>query len=596
MSPERYTPQYLLTQAPRLFQVARETDSFDDLRPRLRQVVHEKRDHALAHYDRVGRGLAIRIQDCDRVLDGMLRRRSERLADFSLTRALRDLARGRPRPDLKPAFYADLLHLLWGLGGRVRFESPADEVMAPSERSGREAAIERSAQLDRLWGRMAEGLRRHPSGLEPESIARRRARRERVRRALGASAEEWRDWRWHVRRVVRSARQMSMLTRLTEKERAGVEAANELGMPFGVTPYYASLMDDEPSTRDRAVRAQVLPPADYARELARKRRDDLAKLDFMREEDTSPIDLITRRYPGICILKPFNTCPQICVYCQRNWEIDDVMAPQALAPRAKLDAALAWIARHPAVREVLLTGGDPLVMGDARLQHIVGRLAAIPSVERIRIGTRTPITMPMRITPELAAMLGRHHEPGRREIAVVTHAQHAYEITPETITAVSRLRGQGIGVYNQMVFTFFNSRRFEAAALRRVLRLAGIDPYYTFNMKGKDEMADFRVPVARLLQEQQEEARLLPGLARTDEPVYNVPGLGKHYLRARQNRDLLAILPDGARVYEFHPWEKNITRGIRTYVGRDVPILEYLDNLARMGEDPDRYGSVWYYF
>lgn len=97
------------------------------------------------------------------------------------------------------------------------------------------------------------------------------------------------------------------------------------------------------------------------------------------------------------------------------------------------------------------------------------------------------------------------------------------------------------------------------------------------------------------MQEQQEEARLLPGLCRTDEAVYNVPGLGKNHLRALQHRDLISILPDGRRVYEFHPWEKKIGER-QGYVGTDVSILEYLERLAASGEDPADYASIWYYF
>jgi lysine 2,3-aminomutase len=129
-----------------------------------------------------------------------------------------------------------------------------------------------------------------------------------------------------------------------------------------------------------------------------------------------------------------------------------------------------------------------------------------------------------------------------------------------------------------------------------MLRKAGIDPYYIFNMKGKDEMRAYRVPIARLLQEQKEEARLLPGMSRTDEAVFNVPGQGKNYLRARQHRNLLSILPNGSRVYEFHPWEKNITTTIEPYVGTDVPILEYLSRLEGIGEEASDYQTIWYYF
>ena len=202
----------------------------------------------------------------------------------------------------------------------------------------------------------------------------------------------------------------------------------------------------------------------------------------------------------------------------------------------------------------------------------------------------------MRITDNLVDILARHRAPGRRQIAVVTHAQHSYEITPDTAAAVERMRQKGIPVYNQMVYTFFTSRRFEAAHLRRTLSRIGIDPYYEFNTKGKEETADFRVPIARLLQEQKEEARLLPGLTRTDEAVYNVPGLGKNYLRADLHRDLISILPDGSRLYEFHPWEKNISDASKTHLSEDVPILDYLIKLDAIDENVHDYGTIWYYY
>jgi len=202
----------------------------------------------------------------------------------------------------------------------------------------------------------------------------------------------------------------------------------------------------------------------------------------------------------------------------------------------------------------------------------------------------------MRITDSLAGILARYREPGRRQIAVVTHAQHSYEITPDTMAAVDRLKKQGISVYNQLVYTFFTSRRFEAAFLRRTLTKIGVDPYYSFNTKGKEETTEYRVPIARLLQEQKEEARMLPGLSRTDEAVYNVPGLGKNYLRANSHRDLISILPDGSRLYEFHPWEKNISNAAKTHLSEDVPILDYLYKLDAIGENVNDYDTIWYYY
>jgi len=125
--------------------------------------------------------------------------------------------------------------------------------------------------------------------------------------------------------------------------------------------------------------------------------------------------------------------------------------------------------------------------------------------------------------------------------------------------------------------------------------LIGVDPYYTFNIKGKEETRRYMVPIARILQERKEEARLLPGLDRTDEPVFNVPKLGKNHLRSWQDHRLVMILPDGSRVYEFHPWEKNI-KPIPPYNYVDVPIYDYLEELAARGENIRDYRTIWFYY
>jgi lysine 2,3-aminomutase len=355
-------------------------------------------------------------------------------------------------------------------------------------------------------------------------------------------------------------------------------------------------MDKKPKQKDdHAVRAQVIPPIAYARFFAEHRAERGMVMDFMGEHDTSPVDLITRRYPEILIIKPYNSCSQICVYCQRNWEIEGVMDPKAVYAQSEIDRALDFVSEHKSIRDVLITGGDPLVLSDQKLKKILDRIKEMDHVLRIRIGSRMPVVLPQRFTNKLCSLLASYVEVGRREVCLVTHFEHAYEVTPEAGQAVSRLRREGIAVYNQQVFTFENSRRYETAALRRALRKIGVDPYYTFITKGKEETDHYRVPLARILQERKEEARLFPGLDRTDEPVFNVPRLGKNHLRSWQDHRLIMILPDGRRVYEFHPWEKFITP-MPPYNYVDVSIYSYLERLRDIGEDPAEYKSIWYYY
>ena len=595
--PARYTPEYLRSLIPEIFALARRSRSVDGFRRAISEFSRAMQYETFGGHEAFSAQTIIRVRDCAHAINLIFTRRSEDKAGFSVAQALFDLARARPRPDLSCAFMADILHIFLGLQGKGYQTRFADHHLVASQLEGREAALERSRQLDTLAEDIRERMARYADGLAPEAAARRLARRKHILCVLGATLKEWQDWRWQYQNVLKDPDLLARLVNLSPQEAGAVRKVRQAKIPFGITPHYLSLMDDDSQAgRDRAIRAQVLPPESYIRQMTRQGAGSRFCQDFMREADTSPIDLITRRYPSICIFKPFNTCPQICVYCQRNWEIDDAMMEGALAPEKKIRAALEWIEAHPAIHEVLITGGDPLGMGDEDLERILAGVAAIPSVERIRIGTRTLVTAPMRVTASLAGILARYRIPGARQMAVVTHIQHPYEITPATVAAVERLKIRGIPVFNQMVYTFYVSRRFEAVLLRRNLSKIGVEPYYSFNTKGKEETMEYRTPIARLLQEQKEEARMLPGLSRTDEAVYNVPGMGKNYLRAWQHHDLISILPDGARLYEFHPWEKNISKTITTHIGQDVPILDYLSRLHALGEDVMDYETIWYYF
>ncbi len=534
------------------------------------------------------------VRDCARAWRGLLNPRSERLAGHSVLKALVDAARGLHDPAFSAAFWAEICHLVRGIEGGVRLHD-GDVLFSTDGLRGRDAAIMRSAELDGLAVQMNSWMGRIPDGLNADARKRRLTRIPGILERLGGTERNWKDWRWQLKNIATDGPSLARLASVSDAEIERLSTAGVNGIPVAVTPYYASLFDDNPdSGGDRALRAQVIPPQSYI-DAFLPDGDLCGPVDFMLESDTSPVDLVTRRYAGIAILKPWNSCPQICVYCQRNWEISEPTGARAKVGRNRVDSALDWLAMHHGLQEVLITGGDPLMMPDRVLARILERLAAMPHIERIRIGTRTPVTMPMRINESLCRMLSSFRAPGRREVCLVTHVEHPAELTDEFVLAIDRLRRQGIPVYNQLVYTFFVSRRFEAAALRRLLRRCGVDPYYTFYPKGKLETNEYRVPIARMLQEQKEEARLLPGLARTDEAVYNVPGLGKNYLNSPQHRDLVSIRPDGSRVYEFHPWEKKISPS-RTWVGDDVPILDYLNRLAGIGENPDDYGSIWYYF
>lgn len=541
------------------------------------------------------------VRECIRVFKSVIGPINEHRTGESALKYLWKLARGKGKElEVSVGFLMEFINLFRGVAGKsnIYFETKEAKKGIPDflQLEGSEASEIRTEILDDIGATMRKYFKKYSSGLEKDVISWRKENKKRILRYFKADKSDWDDYTWQIKHVIKNAKPLLDLIELTKEQREAIKKASKNHIPFGITPYYLSLMDQHLAIGyDHAIRAQVIPPKDYVDMMAkhRNKRDDI--FDFMGEHDTSPMELITRRYPGIAILKPFNTCSQICVYCQRNWEIDCVLDPNAMAPKNKLAKALAWFDNHKSVGDVLITGGDPCIMKDDSIEKILEILAKKEHIYRIRIGSRTPVVMPMRWTDKLIKLFSKFNEPGKREIAIVTHFEHSYEITPEAMKAVGKIKKAGMSVYNQEVFTVENSRKFESAKLRRDLKTIGVDPYYTFNMKGKEETRRYMVPIARILQERKEEARLLPGLDRTDEPVFNVPKLGKNHLRSWQDHRVVMILPDGSRVYEFHPWEKNI-KPVPPYNYIDVPIYDYLEELAARGENIRDYRTIWFYY
>ncbi|CAJ37909.1 KamA family radical SAM protein [Methanocella arvoryzae] len=533
-------------------------------------------------------------KECIRVLKNVIRTENERLTGFSALKVLYDIAKGRKEAlnRVSEGFIAEFIYLFKGINGKsdILF---GDDLQPDSIEDSRLASVNRSMQLDHYSRKMNAYFSRYHSGLEPEIREQREALKKDILDYFGAGEADWQDFGWQMKHILTDYKTISELVRLDQDEISALKFAQEHNIPVQITPYYLSLFNKAGrSALDRAVRAQVLPSMNYCKTIV-KNRQSAADMDFMGEKWTSPVEGITRRYPQILILKPYDSCPQICVYCQRNWEIKSI--DEAEVKRDTIQNAIQWIKDNESISEVLITGGDPLTMNDQYIDSLLRKVSGIDHVERLRIGTRTPVTVPFRITPKLAEILKQYHQPGAREVCVVTHFEHPMEMTPESLQAVQTIRQAGMSVYNQQVFTYYNSRKFEIAKMRKVLKICGVDPYYTFNTKGKEETMDFRVPIARVEQERKEEARLQPGIVRTDEPVFNVPKLGKSHLRAWQDHEVIMILPGGQRSYRFYPWESKLAI-CDTYIYTDVSIFDYLRRLNADGEDVCEYRSIWYYF
>ncbi len=546
-----------------------------------------------------------------KVFNNFISPRNEEISGFSTLDYLRQVAKESQKiiQEIDEGFLEEVIHLFKAMKGkadissgwlRPLLEKDGIKIADFAKIKGREAGISRSNYLDKLYEKVHNFIDRYPSGCDVIMIKDREENRKKILNYFGATIDNWKDYRWQLKHIFHNMNHLGILKKLvplSDEDLEAIKIAIENKIPFGITPYYLSLFDFSRSDRkyDYQVRSQVIPPMHYVTLMKEHRKERSYYFDFMGEHDTSPEELITRRYPMISILKPYDTCPQICVYCQRNWEITGPMMPEGMVSKEALDKALDWFAEHTSMRDVLITGGDPLALDDERIKYIMDKLCQMEHVVNIRWGTRTPVTVPMRITDKLAKLIGSYIEPGKRNVCIVTHIESSSEVTPELAEAVMKFRKQGIYVYNQLVYTLETSRRFQNVAARIAMKKAGVDPYYTFYPKGKEEHKDYLVPVARLWQERKEEARLIPGIFRTDEPVFNVPRLGKNHVRAWQDRELIALNKEGRRIYLWHPWEKGIA-SVEPYIYKDLPIYKYLQELAKRGEDIEEYKSIWYYY
>lgn len=504
--------------------------------------------------------------------------------------------------DVNDSFLVEMIYLFKGVTGEFDFYSRSDEsklnIPGFVNLTGREAALAKAVHLDSIASKYHDFIERneYKSGLMPDVAKVRMVNKERILDSYSGSNKEWDDYNWHLKNSLQDIYSISKVIDLSEDEKQDIENAFINKMLITITPFYLSLMDkrQEKHMHDRALRTQVIPNKIYLEDMEKHKDSCKDDLDFMLEKDTSPIDLVTRRYPMISIIKPYSWCSQICVYCQRNWELNQEQEDYTQW-KENLDKAFEWFEANPTISEILVTGGDPLILNNEDVDYILNRLSKIKHIKRIRIGTRTLVTMPMRFDNQLLNILRKYHNPPIRIITIVTHVQHSYEISTEMAKVAYNINRMGIRILNQQVFTIQNCRKFETSFLRETLISIGITPYYLFNLKDKSETDYFRVPIARLLQEQEEEARILPGQVRTDKPIFNIPAQGKNKVDSCQDHEIVMIDSQGHRIYEFFPWEK-FSVPLDTYLYKDEPIYRFLKKLEELGENLDDYKTIWHYF
>ncbi len=294
----------------------------------------------------------------------------------------------------------------------------------------------------------------------------------------GIAPEDWTNWTWQMQNRVRGAAELSRYIDPTDDELQAIEKLAQT-FRFVITPYYASLM--ERSNPACPLRRQVVPVCDELWDAAGLK-------DPLDEVAHSPVKNVIRVYPDRIAFCVNNECALYCRFCLRKRMVGE---PDWAMQKRELDDALDWIARTPEIRDVLLTGGDPLVYSDERLDWLITRLREIPHVEIIRLGTRLPVTLPYRVTDELCAMLKRHHP-----IWLNTHFNHPREITPASITACEKLADAGIPVGNQTVLLKgINDDPDTMKRLNESLIAMRVRPYYCYQAQLLDGTAHFRVRI-----------------------------------------------------------------------------------------------------
>jgi lysine 2,3-aminomutase len=276
-------------------------------------------------------------------------------------------------------------------------------------------------------------------------------------------AEKWSDWRWQMSHRLNSVDELAQVINLTDSERQALQTNNLFRVD--ITPYFASLMD--PDDIHCPVRKQIIPTSREIVPFEAMMEDSLA------EDKHSPVPGLVHRYPDRVLMLITTQCASYCRYCTRSRIVGD---PGATFSRQEFDAQIDYIERTPQIRDVLLSGGDPLVLAPKQLDMILGRLRAIPHLEIIRIGSRVPVFLPQRVTDEFCEMLAKYHP-----LWMNIHVNHPKEITPELAAACDRLTRAGVPLGNQSVLLagVNDSVHIQRELVHELVKIR-VRPYYLY--------------------------------------------------------------------------------------------------------------------
>jgi lysine 2,3-aminomutase len=322
-------------------------------------------------------------------------------------------------------------------------------------------------------------------GGKPRFVSNPRAVAFRKRYFPTSTQADWNDWRWQLRNRIRDVRTLAMILDLSTAEREALEGQYG-ALPLNITPYYASLLDGRDP--QHPIRRGVVPVA------AEREHAFGESADPLSEEHTSPVAGLVHRYPDRVLFLVTEFCSTNCRYCTRSRMVSETNT--AHSQMGQWQQAIAYIEAHPEIRDVLISGGDPLTLADDQLEWLLSRLRQIPHVEFVRIGTKVPVVLPQRITPALTRMLKRYHP-----LWMSIHFMHPEEITPEVIQACTRLADAGIPLGSQTVLLAGINDNVETMKhLVHGLLKMRVRPYYLYQCDPIIGSAHFRTPVEKGLE------------------------------------------------------------------------------------------------
>lgn len=375
---------------------------------------------------------------------------------------------------------------------------------------------------------------------------------------VDASEADWSNWQWQLQRSLRTEEDFSQRLLLRDEERTAFQKGKNL-FQVRTTPYYLSLLesDDDPLRR-------ILVPTEKELEMGAQ-----AELDPLNERKNNPVARVIHRYPDRVLLLATDMCSVYCRYCTRKHFTGQ---DHSVMTQDELSNALNYIRSRPGIREVILSGGDPLTLGDGFLDRLLTQIRAIEHIEIIRLGSRMPVVCPMRVTPSLAQML-RKHKP----VVVMTHFNHPKELTAQAAFALETFVDNGIPVFNQMVLlNGVNNHPAIVQALSRRLLYLRVKPYYAFQCDPSEGTDHLRTSVEETMAIQRALWGNLSGLAMPTFSLDIPSGGGK-----------LTLVPN---------FEESRSDGVRKYKGWDGVSAEYRDPDPRgrvLPSDYENYLSEW---